>query len=155
MRNAVLSGLAAGRLLLVSLAVGSAVLQTHVCAGEAAAPHPTAAAVKHEITSVIEAQLAAFRASDYRKAYTFAASEIRGSFALAEFEVMVKKSYPVIAQSTSATFGLAFDTGDEAVVNVRIENGQKSSVEYHYVLKKENGEWKITGVSEAKDGLTV
>jgi hypothetical protein len=100
-------------------------------------------------------QLAAFRANDYRKAYTFAAQEIQGAFDPSAFEVMVKQGYPLIAQSTSAAFGLMFDTGDEAVVNVRIGGAQRDSVEYQYVLKKQNGHWKIIGVSETKGGLTV
>jgi ABC-type transporter MlaC component len=121
-------------------------------AAEPAAPHLTAAPVKRELAAVIEAQLAAFRANDYPKAYTFAATEIQGLFPVAQFETMVKQAYPVIAQSKTATFGLAFDTGDEAVVTVRVENASKTSVEYQYLLKKQNGAWKITGVSETKAG---
>jgi ABC-type transporter MlaC component len=121
-------------------------------AADPAAPHLTAAPVKRELAAVIEAQLAAFRANDYAKAYTFAATEIQGLFPVTQFETMVKQAYPVIAQSKTATFGLAFDTGDEAVVTVRVENASKTSVEYQYLLKKQNGEWKINGVSETKGG---
>jgi ABC-type transporter MlaC component len=117
---------------------------------------PSAENVKKELTSVIDAQLAAFRAGNYARAYTFATNEIRQIFPLIAFETMVKDGYPVIANSKNATYGLAFDTGSEAVINVRVEDGDKKSVEYQYVLKKEAGGWKISGVHEVKpDGLKV
>ena len=51
---------------------------------------------------------------------------------------------------------MAFDTGEEAVVNVRVSNAETRSVEYQYLLKKEDGAWKIGGVAEVKpEGLSV
>jgi hypothetical protein len=117
---------------------------------EAQTPHPSSAAVKKELTDTIDAQLTAFRADDYAKAYGFAASSIRDMFPPADFASMVKTGYPVIAHSAKADYGMAFDTGEEAVVNVRIEDGAKKSGEFQYVLKKEGGTWKIAGVSELK-----
>ena len=113
-------------------------------------PHPSSDAVKKELSAVIEGQLAAFRANDYSKAYTFAAAEIKDLFPVGDFEQMVKTNYAVIARSASAEYGMAFDTGEEAVVNVRVQNAEKKSVEYQYLLKKEVGGWKIGGVSEVK-----
>ena len=119
-------------------------------------PHRSSDAVKKELSAVIDGQLAAFRADDYPKAYTFAASEIKGMFPPDEFEKMVRSQYAVIAKSTATEYGLAFDTGEEAVVNVRIENAEKKSVEYQYMLKKEESGWKISGVAEVKaEGLNV
>ena len=114
-------------------------------------PHPCTADVKSELTDVIDAQLAAFRADDYAKAYTFAAAEIKGMFTPEDFEGMVRKSYPVIAHSTSVDYGMAFDTGEEAVIYVHVQNtGTKADGQYQYMLKKENGAWKIGGVVEVK-----
>ena len=118
--------------------------------------HRSTEAVKKELSAVIDGQLAAFRANDYPKAYTFAAAEIKAMFAVDEFEKMVRGQYAVIAKSTGSEYGIAFDTGEEAVVNVRIENAEKKNVEYQYLLKKEEGGWKIGGVSEVKpEGLSV
>ena len=51
---------------------------------------------------------------------------------------------------------MAFDVGDEAVINVRVENAEKKSILYQYMLHKEDGKWKISGVSEVKSaGLSV
>ncbi len=119
-------------------------------------PHHSSDAVKKELSAVIEAQLAAFRADDYPKAYTFAATEIKDMFAERDFEKMVRTNYAVIAKSTVTEYGVAFDTGEEAVVNVRVQNAEKQSVEYQYLLKKEENGWKISGVSEVKpQGLSV
>lgn len=104
-----------------------------------------------ELAKVIEGQLAAFRDNDFPRAYTFAASGIKEMFGPAEFERMVKVGYPVIARSASAEYGLTLDSGEEAVVNVRIvgaADGQ--AVDYLYTLGKEDGTWKITGVSELR-----
>ena len=118
--------------------------------------HPASEPVKKLLTAVIEGQLAAFRANDYAKAFTFASTDIQGMFAPEDFEKMVKTAYPVIAHSVSTEYGIMFDTGEQAVVNVRIKDGDKKDVEYQYLLKKEAGDWKINGVSEVKaEGLSV
>lgn len=119
-------------------------------------PHPSSEAVKKELAAVIDAQLAAFRANDFEKAYGFAASAIKDLFAADAFEKMVRTAYPVIAHSSTADYGMTFDTGEEAVVNVRISNAEKKSVEYQYLLKKEDGQWRIGGVAEVRaQGLSV
>ena len=120
-------------------------------------PHPSTSDVKSELTSVIDAQLAAFRVEDYAKAYTFAASGIKEMFTQEDFEGMVRRSYPVIAHSTSVDYGMAFDTGEDAVIYVRVQNSDtKADGQFQYLLKKENGVWKIGGVTEVKpEGLSV
>lgn len=118
-------------------------------------PHRSSDAVKKAISAVIESQLAAFRTDDYAKAYTFAAEEIQKMFTLAQFETMVKGGYPVIAHSTTAQFGITIDTGDEAVVTVRVQNDSKT-VTYQYHMTRQKGVWRIGGVSEVESsGLTV
>ena len=118
--------------------------------------HPPTEPVKKELTAVIDGQLAAFRANDYPKAFSYASAGIQGMFAPDDFEKMVKAAYPVIAHSVASEYGVMFDTGEEAVVNVRVQDADKKSVEYQYLLKKESGSWKINGVSEVKaEGLSV
>ncbi len=120
-------------------------------------PHASTPEVKTELTSVIDAQLAAFRAEDYAKAYTFAAAGIKDMFTQADFEAMVRKSYPVIARSSGADYGMAFDTGEDAVIYVHVQNASTHAEgQFQYLLKRENGVWKIGGVAEVKqEGLSV
>jgi hypothetical protein len=120
--------------------------------------HPSSAALKKELTGIVETQLAAFRANDYAKAYVFAASELKAIFSVQDFEEMVKTSYPIIAQSSEVEFGTVFDRdGEEAVVNALVKNtADKRSAQYRYTFRKEEGGWRITGVTEIKpDGLIV
>ena len=77
-------------------------------------------------------------------------------YPVADFEKMVRANYAVIAGSARTEYGVAFDTGAEAVVHVRIENAAKQSVEYQYLLTREESGWKIGGVAEVKaEGLSV
>lgn len=114
----------------------------------AAELEPSKPPVKAEITAVIEAQLAAFRAGDFDKAYTFAASPIREMFPLSEFQQMVKTGYPIIATSAKAEFGICLDNGTEASVFVHVESKDGTSKDYQYGLVREPGGWRITGVTE-------
>ena len=139
--------------LAVGLAWSGIVPTTHA---EPSSAHVCSEPVKQELTAVIDAQLAAFRANDYPKAYTFAAGGIKETFPVENFEMMVKTAYPLIAGAAKAEYGLAFDTGEDAVVNVTVENAQGQRAQYQYTLSKEKGAWKITGVVEQKpDGLSV
>jgi hypothetical protein len=103
--------------------------------------------VRKELIGVIQSQLAAFRKDDYPKAYHYAASNIRDSLSLPVFERMVRRAYPVIAQSSGAQFGVIVDNGDEAVVDVLIEGGPGREAQYQYFLTRELTGWKISGVA--------
>jgi hypothetical protein len=117
--------------------------------------HLSSGSVRNEVRAVIEAQLAAFRAGDYRKAHSFAASEMQQALGVFEFEAMVRTGYPAIAQSRSAAFGLALDAGDEAVITVRVQGPENDSIAYQYHLRKEASGWRIAGVTELKDSAMV
>jgi len=121
----------------------------------AGTPTPSSAAVKEKLHAVIRQQLEAFRRNDYAAAYVFAAPGIKDQFALEDFERMVRTGYPIIAQSTEATFGLTLDDGDKAVVTVRVvdEAGDKAS--YHYLLELAGEDWRISGVQQIKDATPI
>jgi hypothetical protein len=117
-------------------------------AGEA---KPSTPEMKEKLQAVIRGQLAAFRKDDFAGAYKFAAAAIRDQFPLPAFEAMVKSSYPAIAKSTDAVFGLMLDDGEKAVVNVRVVGPKEDSVSYQYLLEKDGDEWRIGGVFVLKD----
>jgi len=114
---------------------------------------PSEMKTKDALHAAITGQLAAFRANDYAAAYVFADQEVKSQLPLDRFERMVKTGYPVIAHSVSAAFGLTFDNGDEAVVNVRVA-GAEESVTYQYSLRREGEAWRIMGVVLLKDQTT-
>ncbi len=110
---------------------------------------PSGDRVRAALTNVIESQLAAFRVDDFARAYTFAAAPIQRQFQAADFETMVRRGYPSIADSESASFGIALDNGREAVVLVSVRGSDHRTARYNYLLVREKGVWKITGVVEA------
>ncbi len=108
-----------------------------------------------ELTQVIDSQLVALRNGDYPKAYRYAASALTARLTLRAFERMVKRGYPVIASSRAAAFGLVFDNGVEATVNVSITDAAGEIHHYQYFLEQEPAGWKIRGVSEVESQDTT
>lgn len=119
--------------------------------------HESSAAVKKDISQVVEGQLAAFRANDFAKAYSFASTEIQSLYSAGDFESMVRKSYPAIARSSSAECNSTFDSGDEALMDVHVRGAQgTASGNFRYRFHKEGDRWRISGVLEIKPtGFTV
>jgi len=115
---------------------------------------PSEVAIKDALHKVIDSQLAAFRRDDYAGAYIFADRAIKDQVSLEGFEQMVRKGYPAIAHSTSVKFGLAFDNGDEASINVRVFSANAAPVDYRYTLRRDGNEWRITSVTLLKDQTT-
>lgn len=115
-----------------------------LCAGEAPlrASKPE---VKKDIVTVIEAQLAAFRAGDAARAHTFAAAELRAQKPLAAFAAIVEQSYPEIWRSERAEFGIVRDDGARATVTVQVL-AKDSAAAYDYTLTRETAGWRIIGV---------
>jgi hypothetical protein len=127
------------------LLLGAWLLTVAAAGADSAAMPISKPAVSDQIVKVIEAQLAAFRAGDVAKAYTFASEPLRQQTPAPAFARIVQQNYPEIWQSTRAEFGLARDDGKRATVIVHVF-AAKSDAAYDYVLFKENGGWKIGGV---------
>ncbi len=118
--------------------------------------HLSAAVVQQELVRVINSQLSAFRKDDYAGAYTFADSALQAQVSPAVFEHMVKKGYPAIARSRSASFGVSLDNGDQAVVTVGILGPSGHLLQYHYLMHHEKDGWRISGVVRVgAEGMTI
>lgn len=100
---------------------------------------------KAEIVAVIEAQLEAFRKGDARRAYTFAAAELRAQKPLALFTAIVKENYPEIWANRRAEFGIVRDDGTRATVTVQVLS-RTGDAAYDFTLLKERAGWRIQGV---------
>jgi len=112
--------------------------------------------VERELRTVISSQLSDFRKGDYPEAYDLAASSLKSQVPLPAFERMVKKLYPVIAQSDSARFGVMLDNGRFALANVTVVGATGRVLHYEYALQRERYGWKIAGVAEVKiSGVTL
>ena len=101
--------------------------------------------VRAEVVAAINGQLAAFRADDAARAFTFAAAELRAQKSLAAFVAIVRTSYPEIWANRRADFGIVRDDGARAMVTVQVY-GRDAAAAYDYTLKKEAAGWRIFGV---------
>ena len=115
---------------------------------------PSQMKTRETLHAVISDQLAAFRADDYAAAYVFADPEIKAKMPVESFERMVRLGYPLIAHSVSAKFGLTFDNGDEAVVNVKVLGKDEETLSYQYMLRRDGETWRISGVVLLKEQTT-
>jgi hypothetical protein len=95
----------------------------------------------------VPAQLDAFRAGDFDRAYTYASATIREQFGRAAFERMVRLGYPQIAAPASFTVDGAERAPDGTIyLFLRIRGRDGSGVEAVYEMVSEDGAWKINGV---------
>ena len=106
---------------------------------------PSGPDVRREVIATIDGQLSAFRDHDPEKAYGFAAAALRRQFPLAQFGAVVRAGYPEIWDNQRAEYGIVNDSGARATVNVRVY-GAGGSAPYDYVLSREPGGWRISGV---------
>ena len=122
----------------------AAVLLTRQMQLRAPAPAP------HELFSVVEKQLADFRASDYPNAYLNAASGVQQKFTMPQFEAMIRREYPQMTNARRIEFGFVEVKGSTAVVQVFFlgESGIPSS--FLYSLIAEGKAWKISGVQQVR-----
>jgi ABC-type transporter MlaC component len=128
--------------------VGLAVLALLAVPPAQAQPTPEATAA---VAPILD-QLEAFRHQDYDTAYTFASAEIRRLFDRADFEQMVKRGYPEIADSTRADLvdvQVVPDGHTYVRLKVRGANGQRIDAVYEMI--HEAGGWKINSVVARPD----
>ena len=105
-----------------------------------------ATAIK-EVQNTISLQIEAFRQNDIKKAYTFAAPNIKAQFPSPEvFGLMVRNGYPVIWRPKSFKFTKFKDLGNSCIQRVLFQSFDGSLESYDYILEKNDGNWKIAGV---------
>ena len=96
-------------------------------------------------------QLEAFRRDDFDTAFTFASGTIQERFDRRNFEAMVRRGYPEIAQSTfAAVTKTELESPGLAYVTVKIRGANGQSIEALYEMVWED-DWKINGVATRPD----
>jgi hypothetical protein len=126
--------------------VGAGIFLASVAGAEDTGLRASKPDVRREIVAVIEAQLAGFRAGDVRKAYGYAAADLRAQKPLRAFAAIVENNYPEIWTNTRGEFGLVRDDGSLATVLVHVF-GKGGDAAYDYTLvKEERAGWRIRDV---------
>ncbi len=104
-------------------------------------------AVNPDIRAVISAQIDAFRADDFGRAFGYASPAIRGLFGTPErFGLMVRRGYPMVHRPAELRFlGLREANGRLwQRVMIRNQTGAVHMLEYQMV--RGHSGWKINGV---------
>lgn len=126
------------RLMMLTLSAGLAL------PGLALAQASPAAAIQ----GVISDQIAAFRAQDFAKAFSYASPNLQGMFQTPEnFGRMVSQGYSSVLNPAEMRFlGLRDDHGQEVQrLLVRAQDGSIVMWDYHMI--KVGGDWKIAAVT--------
>jgi hypothetical protein len=110
----------------------------------------TTAMVFGKMTDTAQAELAAIRAGDIDKAYSYTSTDFQSDVTKAEFKKFIAK-YPELATNVSASFPDRDFNNDQGDLkgSLTLRDGKAIPVEIHLV--KEAGVWKILGI-ELPDG---
>jgi hypothetical protein len=103
-----------------------------------------------ELYSVVSNQLAAFRASDFSRAYRNASSGVQQKFSLSQFENMIRRNYAEMLQSHRVEFGFIQVQGASALVQVFFFGEDGSVQSFLYSLVGEDETWKIEDVEPGR-----
>ncbi|MGR3271178.1 DUF4864 domain-containing protein [Thalassococcus profundi] len=100
-----------------------------------------------EIENTIQSQLDAFLADDFVAAFDYAAPNIQGMFRTPQnFEMMVKRGYPMVWRPDDVTFGDLRADGAEMAQRVIIRDQKGETHVLEYRLVDQGGMWRISGV---------
>jgi hypothetical protein len=108
---------------------------------------PVAAADAKAVREAIEAQLDAFRKSDAKRAYSYAAPAIREMYDNPEeFMEMVRSFYKVVFRPASVVFQPPVRVGKDLVQPVRLTDSEgRAWMAYYPMVRGPDGRWLING----------
>ncbi|MES2412211.1 MAG: DUF4864 domain-containing protein [Pseudomonadota bacterium] len=123
-----------------------ALLALHMVVMPAQAQALSAADSKN-IRAVVEGQLAAFAKDDAKKAWSFAAPNVREAVGSApDFLTMVKRDYPVVYRPASVAFLNTEGKDGDAMQRVQMMDTSGNSWLAVYSLERQKDKsWRITG----------
>ena len=111
------------------------------------------------VKSVVQAQLSAFAADDARKAFSFAAPNIRQLFNTPDkFMAMVRAQYPMVHRPASVAFLKPEADGESVIQRVQMTDGAGSPWLVTYLLQRQKDKsWRISAcvVTAATSRLTT
>ncbi len=126
-----------------------------ICAAAVVMSHRTLerrpAPVPQELFAVVQAQLVAFRADDFRSAYLYAASGVQQKLSLPQYERLARRDYKTMAQAQRVEFGEVAVEGSDAEVQVFFVAADGAVRGFVYSLVREAHVWKISTVRELEE----
>ena len=110
------------------------------------AQRPPAAIAEHDLFSVVNQQLADFRAADFSSAYQRAASGMQEQFSPSQFELMIRRDFFSMTRAARVEFGAVRMANRSAEAQVLLTGPDGLTRIYLYRFAIENGHWKISNV---------
>lgn len=98
-----------------------------------------------DLYSVVYAQLAAFRAEDFPRAYQEASSGIQQQFNIVQFTDMVRNDYGGMVRAQRVEFGFVETQGRRAILQVFFIDQYGQVTPCVYTMISEGDSWKIEG----------
>ena len=125
-------------------------LAAAVCALTLLAPAraaPFTATDEKSVRAVVEGQLAAFARDDAKKAFSYAAPNVREAVGTAaNFMAMVRNDYPVVYRPASVAFLKPEGKDDQVIQRVQMLDASGDAWLAIYSLQRQkNKAWRITG----------
>jgi hypothetical protein len=121
-----------------------------LCAAAALITHATRqrtpAPSAHELYSVVNLQLSAFRRADFDSAYQNAAAAVQEKFSRSQFELMIQRDFCPMTRAQHVEFGAVEVTGGSAMVQVFLTTPDGATRAFLYSFSAEREGWKIDGV---------
>lgn len=99
-----------------------------------------------ELYSLVNRQLAAFRAADFDGAYRQAAAGVQQKFSRSQFELMIRRDFASMTEAERVEFGAVSVSGAGAMVQVFLTTPDGAVRGFLYSFSAEKGGWKIDGV---------
>jgi ABC-type transporter MlaC component len=104
--------------------------------------------MRDDVHAVVDAQLTALRSGDFAAAYALAARGIQRRFDERLFAAMMRRGYAPLLRASEADIGVVRDLrGEQAQVTVAVVDGRKENIVYRYWLVREDGKWRVNGVT--------
>lgn len=104
------------------------------------------AADEKMVRATVQGQLDAFAKNDAKKAFSYAAPNVREAVGSAEgFMAMVRQGYPVVYRNTSVSFLKPEVAGDQVIQRVQMTDVDGESWLANYALQRQKDKsWRIT-----------
>lgn len=115
--------------------------------------HVAAGPMRRAVLATVGDQLAAIRAGNAERAWSYQSRDLHRNFASAQqFEQMIQSGYPEFGHARSEAFGpVGMDpTGTRAAVTVTVRGENGRLARGYYQLIREDGGYKVAGVGDGR-----
>lgn len=104
------------------------------------------------LVAAVDGQLAAIAAQDWSTALTYATDGFRAGIDVGRFEQIITEGFPVVADNRARDIGRCRTRGDEATLEVTVEDRDGTQQLLLYLFERGPDGWGIGGAAPATPG---